>query len=125
MYCRTPSNAEGQSAEFELRFKFSGPDLIAAWPMLPKPIRRAMLALIDCADCLRHARGATDSSPLVASSRLPCLFIRGWRPRFREKAQALGLQPHFVSGHRGSRNSTPQRHATTRLSACRISRTFV
>jgi hypothetical protein len=47
MYCRTPNNAEGQSAEFELRFKISGPDLIAAWPTLPKPIRKAMLALID------------------------------------------------------------------------------
>jgi hypothetical protein len=47
MYCRTPNNAEGQSAEFELRFKISGPDIIAAWPTLPKPIRKAMLALID------------------------------------------------------------------------------
>jgi hypothetical protein len=47
MYCRTPSNAEGWSAEFESRFKISGPDLIAAWPTLPEPINRAMLALID------------------------------------------------------------------------------
>ena len=29
MYCRTPSNAEGQSAEFELQFKMLEPDLAA------------------------------------------------------------------------------------------------
>jgi hypothetical protein len=29
MYCRTPSNAEGQSAEFELRFKMLEPGLAA------------------------------------------------------------------------------------------------